>query len=129
MHYDLSMDGSHGARSSGLDVMGLLYTRTLLSQWGRYGREPEHGYPQCSAFVSTVRATSHEMPELVSLVDKIVGQITKMREEHHHGLMLREHYLRHDTVRERLKRLRWSARRYYQSLDEAQWAVHVRLSA
>jgi hypothetical protein len=61
-------------------------------------------------------------------VDAVVAHIGQDPTERHLQRRLIVHYQRDCAVRELLARLGVGSRKYYDDLEEAQWAVHVRLT-
>jgi hypothetical protein len=61
-------------------------------------------------------------------VDAVIAQLGQIPEERHLQRRLLIHYQRNCGVREVLRRLQVNPRVYYDGLEEAQWAVHVRLA-
>ena len=103
------------------------YTCAALNAWGRWSLHRIGGYPTASAHVPRVRGRV-SAPEGVLAVDTVVARLGQIAEERHLQRRLIRHYQRDCAVRELLTRLGTNSRRYYDELEEAQWAVHVRLT-
>ena len=103
-----------------------LYTCGTLNEWARWSRHSVGGYPSASAHVPRVRGRA-EPPERVLVCDAVL--VVLGVEEHHLQQRIIKHYQRDCGIREILRQLGISTRRYYDDLEEAQWAVHVRLTS
>ena len=104
------------------------YTSAVLNAWGRWSLNRAGGYPTASAHVPKAKGRV-EPPEGVIAVDTVIAVIGMDPTERHLQRRLIVHYQRECAVRELLRRLGVHSRRYYVELEEAQWAVHVRLTA
>ena len=109
-------------------MSAISYTRALLSLWSRWGRVRVLGYPRSSAFVPKPQGGHNEAPPEVVMVDRVVASLGNDPDDRQHQRVLRYHYLSDGSVRQRIKGAKVSSRTYYRWLDEAQWAVHVRLT-
>ena len=106
---------------------GMIYTQALLNAWGRWSQHRIGGYPAAWSMASNIKGTG-EPPEGVIAVDTVIAVIGMDPTERHLQRRLIVHYQRDCAIRELLKRLEIHSRRYYDELEEAQWAVHVRLT-
>ena len=104
------------------------YTLLTLGIWGRWSLCRIGGYPAASSHVPRVRGRG-EPPTGVMAVDAVLGAIGRDRDERHLQRRIFTHYHRDSGIRELVRRLGISTATYYDQLEEAQWAVHVRLSA
>jgi len=105
-----------------------LYTQASLNAWGRWSLHRVGGYPTASSHVPRVRGRV-SAPEGVLAVDVVVAHLGLVPDERHLQRRLIQHYQRDCAVRALMQRLLInSMRTYYDQLEEAQWAVHVRLT-
>jgi len=102
------------------------YTQATLNVWGRWSLHRVGGYP--TAWNMEMRISGRgEPPEGVMAVDGAIARLAHDGERHLQRRLI-VHYQRDCAVRELLARLGINSRRYYDELEEAQWAVHVRLT-
>ena len=105
----------------------LSYTRAVLALWARWARLTGLGYPSSSAFVFKARGRG-QMPAEAECIDQTFLLLQRDPVELQNAYIVRFHYLEEKNFSEKLAALEVSKSTYYRRLDDAQWAVHVRLT-
>jgi hypothetical protein len=106
--------------------MSTEYAKYMLTDWGRWSRDSNHGYPRQWAVAGggSVRASDPllSMPNHVALVDAIVRQMNLEPRK-----VVIAHYTLTGTGREKAIRLGMSKTTYFRWLDAGTWHVHIEL--
>lgn len=103
----------------------LAFTRACLARWGRWAFDASGGYPTAAAYVARARG-AQIVPEGVLAVDQVIARLPAEGEAHLQRRLL-DHYLRSRPLSELIEQTGITRRTYFRRLEEAQYAVHVRL--
>lgn len=106
--------------------MSTEYAKYMLTEWGRWSRDRDQGYPKAWAVAGGgfVHAADPllSMPTHICLVDVIVRQMLLEPRK-----VVIAHYTQSGTGRDKALRLDMSKTTYFRWLDAGVWHVHIEL--